>query len=191
MPRVSSLRGEGQLGRAEPSPADPGRGGPSRTHCASSDGTSLFAVAPASYDTHFKKEEENSPRSRSRRGAPFSVSEVISNSSADVGSALRRCRRCVCALVLCPVSVPYSSVGTRIIQLFWGKCACWRERSIPAGEISDHVSCAFVWNSVFASVRIPGGVAHIEIGVEVNKWESGLASELENSVLRFSTALQA
>ena len=44
---------------------------------------------------------------------------------------------------------------------------------------------------VFASVRIPGGVAHIEIGVEVNKWESGLASELENSVLRFSTALQA
>lgn len=40
---------------AEPSPADPGRGGPSRTHCASSDGTSLFAVAPASYDTHFKK----------------------------------------------------------------------------------------------------------------------------------------
>ncbi len=37
-------------------------------------------------------------------------------------------------------------------------------------------------NSVFASVRIPGGVAHIEIGVEVNKWEYSLALKLENSV---------
>ncbi|GAA6224526.1 uncharacterized [Lates japonicus] len=52
---------EGQKGRGEPSPSDPGRNGPSRTHCASSDGTSLFAVAPASYDTHFKKRRKMSP----------------------------------------------------------------------------------------------------------------------------------
>lgn len=49
--------------------------------------------------TRTLKEEENSLRSRSRKGAPFNVSEVISHSSADVGSALCCCRRCDCALV--------------------------------------------------------------------------------------------
>ena len=76
-PAAAALREQGQRGRAEPSAADPVRGGPSRTHCASSDGTSLFAAAPASYDTHFKKRRKMSPvsarmspRSRSSGGAP-------------------------------------------------------------------------------------------------------------------------
>lgn len=67
------------------------------------------------------------------------------------------------------VSVLYSSVRTRISQLS-GKCVCWGKRDIPAGDIFIHAMCVFS-NSMLASVRIPGGVAHIEIGVEVNKWE--------------------
>ncbi len=94
--------------------------------------------------TRTLKEEDKPPWSRSRRGAPSSVSEVICNSSADVGSARCCCRRCILALALCPVSVLYSSVRTRISQLLKKKkCFCWRKRNIPAGEILDHVPCAF------------------------------------------------
>lgn len=79
-------RGPG--GRAQPNAADLDRAGPSRTD--SSDGTSVFAVAPASCDAHFKRGGKCRlcayfAQSRSKGGAPFGVSELISNSSAGVG----------------------------------------------------------------------------------------------------------
>lgn len=75
--------------------------------------------------------------------------------------------------LLCPLSaLLYSSARTRISQLLekW-LCVCLRKRSHPCrADLYDHVPCVFS-NSAFASVRIPGGVAHIEIRVEVNKWD--------------------
>lgn len=49
-----------------------------------------------------------------------------------------------------------------------GESATFLQGGGRGGGFVDHVPCVFS-NSAFASVRIPGGVAHIEIGVEVNK----------------------
>lgn len=112
--------GRGTTGpsRALPIPAGAGRAGLTAPHRTGP----LYSQLHLPAMTRTLKGGGKFASVRSRRGAPFSVSEVISNSSADVGSALRCCRRCVCALVLCPVRVPYSSVGTRIIQLFGKVC---------------------------------------------------------------------
>lgn len=77
----------------------------------------------------------------------------------------------------CARSACYILVRGPASRSFW-KSVCvrarWRKRNLPAGGreggggFVDHVPCVFS-NSAFASVRIPGGVAHIEIGVEVNK----------------------
>ncbi|KAL3976524.1 aldehyde dehydrogenase (NAD+) [Sarotherodon galilaeus] len=60
----------GPAGRAQPNAADLDRAGPSRTDCASSDGTSVFAVAPASCDTHFKRGGKCRPCVRVFRTVP-------------------------------------------------------------------------------------------------------------------------
>lgn len=63
--------------------------------------------------------------------------------------------------------------------------------SVRAGESATFsqglffdVLCVFSRTLALVSVRIPGGVAHIEIGVEVNKREYGPAMQLKNSVRR-------
>lgn len=75
----------------------------------------------------------------------------------------------------CARSVCYILVRGPASRSFWKSvCARALEKAQPScrgaggGGFVDHVPCVFS-NSAFASVRIPGGVAHIEIGVEVNK----------------------
>ncbi|CAJ1055653.1 Hypothetical predicted protein [Xyrichtys novacula] len=90
--------------RAEPCRSCPGRAEPDSLRLIGRDLFSLFAVAPASYDTLWKGGKCASVlkrRGEERRGAPLTVSEVLSDRSADVGSAL-----CVCACVCESVSQP-------------------------------------------------------------------------------------
>lgn len=89
LPTASSPRGEGQRGRGEPSRAEPVLAGAGRAvHTAPHRTGPLYSQLHLPAMTRTLKEEENWARSRSTRGAPSSVSEVISNSSADVRSAL-------------------------------------------------------------------------------------------------------
>lgn len=76
----------------------------------------------------------------------------------------------------CARSACYILVRGPASRSFLEKCVCARAGESATflqgggrgGGFVDHVPCVFS-NSAFASVRIPGGVAHIEIGVEVNK----------------------
>lgn len=72
--------------------------------------------------THFYK-GENAPRWWSRRGAPFNVSEVISDRSADALSALSLFYVCV-AYVCMWVCVCATAAGA-FARLFCARLECW------------------------------------------------------------------
>jgi len=151
--------------RAQPIPAGADQAAPHRTG-------RHYSRMHLPAETRTLKEEGDVACQCAWRGAPVSVSEVISNSSGcDVGSAARFCRRCVCALVFRGIPARGPPPLPRCLGKGLKKvCFCWRgKRNIFPQErflsIMGHVHRAR------ASVRIPGGVAHIEIEVEVNKRE--------------------
>lgn len=121
----------------------------------SSAGTSSFTAAPASEHTHFHKRSTNPPWSRSRR----SVSEVlfIAQLMRDL-AAVRRCVggtfgvRCRCAT--------FSGSGAR--ECVEASCGSLVD---VTGLLLDLVLRG---TPAFGGVRIPGSVAHIEIGLGGN-----------------------